>query len=167
MRRNIHYWIILLLYFFPFGCSEVERIQERVLAPYKVDAKLGGSVKKILHAHPKHQSAGDGLYLYRVSAPDLELRTIRIRGKVDKILWIQIQDDPIGITSLEEQHHFETEMERLEGILGPAARKGDRLSTTRTAVWSLGNNEIVELALIQSDTPAVFRRTLSLGQSPD
>jgi hypothetical protein len=147
--------------------SEATKRQGDILAPYETDARLGESVRGLLRAHPNHQQAGDGFFYYPAVGPHQEQRMVRIRGRIDTILWLQIQDETVAGNPDDEQQRFVVETERLSRILGPAKEAGNYLSLVRVARWDLPDGEAVEWRLEIDPQTRAARRFLSLGKPPD
>jgi hypothetical protein len=160
MNRLIHAALALLLL---AACSSSAALQERILAPLQTEARLGGSVRNVLRAHPNHQAIGDGAYFFSLTVPDATRRTIRLRGEGDKITWLQIQDEPLAPDPDGEQQRFERELERLENVLGAGRQRGNHLSDSRTAAWNNVDGMSVEWRLEVVAEPLRVRRVWSLS----
>jgi len=144
------------------ACSDISALQKSVLTPLNIKARLGGSVRELLQAHPNHQSAGDGMYYFQTSSPSGEKRTVRIRGEGDTIFWLQVQDETIAAEANKEHRFFENEVDRLEGILGHAKQQGVRTSSERIASWTQNEKLKVIYRLDISAEPVFARRTLTI-----
>jgi hypothetical protein len=162
-RRRRLYFCLSLWLLVACGSSLKEK-QSDILSAYTVDVRLGGSVRAILHAHPNHQTAGNGIYLYTLVGPEQVNRLVRLRGENDTILWLQIQDEPVAPNLETEQPRFETAVDRLEAVLGPPRREGTRLTPIRRAQWAMADGQIAELKLEISAERQGARRTLTLGR---
>jgi hypothetical protein len=154
------------LLLFSLACAPTAaRVQNRLLAPYATDARVGGSVRALLRAHPNHRAGDRGAFWFETVGPENVRRIVRLRGEGDRILWLQVQDEPLAPKLDEERARFEAEVARIGSILGRAAREGNRLSPRLTARWALNDREALVLSLDLSEESQTARRGIAIGEA--
>jgi len=165
--KQVRIVLVLLLLAGATACGRGLHDQETIFAAWKMPARIGGSVRAELQAHPNHEAVGDGMYLYKTGGPNAEQRTVRLQGEGDTILWMQIEDRPHAADPAAEHRLYENEVDRLTELLGDPHKKGNRLSETRQAQWTAHPSLWVDMRLHVSNEPAYASRILSVRRKID
>ncbi|HPQ67694.1 MAG TPA: hypothetical protein PKW95_01115 [bacterium] len=165
--KQVRIALLVLFLAGALSCSRRLSDQETIFAAWNSPARIGGSVRAELQAHPNHEAVSDGMYLYKNSGPNAEQRTVRLQGEGDTIFWIQIEDRPHAADPVAEHQRYENEVDRLTDLLGEPRKKGNRLSATRQAHWTDHPSLWVDLRLSVSTEPAYASRILSVRRKTD